>query len=208
MVHLPWDGVDWDGAEGDPDGMTPFRLLPLVVLSACLFAGVFGALHDQISFTVSPDYFYHFKFEQFEIPEHWQGRWGAAIVGWKASWWMGVLIGIPLGLIGLIMPSPRSYLFHCLMAFLVVLATTLAVGLGGLVYAWQYLTLDDVRDYVLPRGVTDRWAFHRAGIMHESSYLGGFIGIATGAIYLVAARLWRHWRSPKRMAAEPLPEPE
>ena len=42
------------------------RCLPVLLVFGCVIAGVYGALHDQISFTVSPDYFFAFKFHQFQ----------------------------------------------------------------------------------------------------------------------------------------------
>ena len=38
-----------------------------LVVSACVIAGVYGAIHDQISFTVSSEYFTKFKYIQFGL---------------------------------------------------------------------------------------------------------------------------------------------
>ena len=46
----------------------------VLLAAGCLNAGVYGALHNQISFTVSPDYFFAFKFRQFGIPEEFRDR--------------------------------------------------------------------------------------------------------------------------------------
>ena len=37
----------------------------LLVVIAVLFAGLYGVVHNQISYTVSPEYFTKFKFRQF-----------------------------------------------------------------------------------------------------------------------------------------------
>ena len=181
--------------------MQKLVLLPVVVIFSCLIAGLYGALHDQISFTVSPDYFYRFKFEQFRVPEAMHGRLGAAWVGWQASWWMGVLLGLPLGAMALIMPSRRSYLFHYGMALLVVLATALAFGLCGLLYAKAYYTAGDFANFITPAGVADPDAFHHVGYMHGCSYDGGVAGLLAGLVYLVVAR-WAIYRRPKPSSAE------
>ena len=112
-----------------------YLLLPLLAVS-CLFAGLYGVVHNQISFTVSPDYFYAFKFDQFAIPQSLQGRIGASLVGWEAAWWMGIVIGAPLVLVGLILPGWKAYITQTLTAFAVAAATALLVGLGGLAYAF------------------------------------------------------------------------
>ena len=169
--------------------MKKLTLFPLLLVTACLVAGLYGALHNQISYTVSRDYFYAFKFDQFDIPESERGRIGASIVGWYASWWMGLIIGIPVLLVGLILPGWKTYLTKCLIAFAVVAGTALVVGLAALVYASLTISGASLPDYWYPEGVVDKVAFARAGTMHNFSYLGGCIGIITGSLYLIVERL-------------------
>src|ERR1043166_5820682 len=95
-------------------------LFPILLIAGCICAGLYGALHDQISYTVSPDYYFAFKFHQFAIPPALQNRVGASIVGWRASWWMGIFIGIPVLLVGMMLPNGRSYVKHSLISFCVV----------------------------------------------------------------------------------------
>lgn len=165
-------------------------LLPILLAAGCLLAGLYGAVHDQLSYTVSPDYFHAFKFPMFQIPEHLHNRLGAALVGWRASWWMGVLIGVPVLLAGLPLPDWKSYLKHSLIAFAIVTLTALAIGLAALAYASLTITPENLPDYAYPKLVTDPVAFARVGTMHNFSYLGGFIGIVTAIGYLIAVR-WR-----------------
>lgn len=158
-------------------------LFPLLLVAASITAGLYGALHNQISYTVSPEYFHGFKFNQFRIPDYLHGRIGAAIVGWRASWWMGYLVGVPVLLVGLILPGPRLYASRCMWAFLVVTGTALLFGASALttspkVEAWQWY----------PHEVQDKAAFARAAAMHNSSYLGGFLGIITGSLFLIGER--------------------
>jgi hypothetical protein len=171
--------------------MGKVALFPVLLFAACLTAGLYGALHNQISYTVSPDYFHAFKFHQFGIPEALRGRVGASIVGWHASWWMGLLIGVPVLLVGLILPGWEVYLRRCLIAFAVVAVTALVVGLGALVYACVTFSEAAEPGDWFPAGVADRVAFARAGTMHNFSYLGGFLGIVTGSVYLIVRRVRR-----------------
>lgn len=172
-----------------PSVIGKLALVPLLLIAACLIAGLYGALHNQISYTVSPDYFHTFKFKQFRIPEHQHGRVGAAIVGWYASWWMGLFIGIPVLLVGLILPGWKLYLSRCLLTFAVVACTALIVGLGALQYAKFTFAEGSLPWYAIRGEISDRVAFAQAGTMHNFSYLGGFIGIITGSLYLIAERL-------------------
>jgi hypothetical protein len=169
--------------------MRKLALLPLLLIAASFTAGLYGALHNQISYTASPDYYHAYKFHQFHIPRDLQGRIGASIVGWYASWWMGLLIGVPVLIAGLVLPGWKAYLKHCLIAFAVVAATALLVGLGALVCASCTISEGSLPDYWYPDQVADKAAFARARTMHNFSYLGGFLGIVTGSLYLILVRV-------------------
>jgi hypothetical protein len=164
-------------------------------------AGLYGAIHDQISYNVSPEYYELFKFHQFRIPPDLRNRVGASIVGWQASWWMGLIVGVPVMLVGLIIPGWKGYLTRCLEAILVVVSTTLAVGLGALAYASCTITAQTLPDFWYPANLTDPVAFARVGMMHNFGYLGGFLGILTGSVYLVIARLRLAFRKGQGLAA-------
>ncbi|WP_271785384.1 hypothetical protein [Aquimarina algiphila] len=58
-------------------------ILILTLITLPLIAGVYGILHDQISFSISPEYFTKFKFPQFQIGFMGQNqpRLSASIVG-------------------------------------------------------------------------------------------------------------------------------
>ncbi len=92
--------------------MIKLVLIPLLLVIACIFAGVYGALHNQISFTVAPEYFTQFKFHQFQIPDSMPHRIGAAIVGWNAAWWMGIVIGVVLIPFGLLIRGNANYFWE------------------------------------------------------------------------------------------------
>ena len=171
--------------------MSRLALLPQLLGACCIIAGLYGALHNQISYTVSPEYFTTFKFRQFEVPDSIRNRFGAAIVGWSASWWMGIVIGPPLLLVALWHRNPTAYVRHTLRAFAVVAFTALIFGLGALAWASATLTPDNLPHFMARHKVDDPVAFARAGTMHNASYLGGLAGVLTGTAYLIVARLRR-----------------
>lgn len=154
----------------------PLVFCVLLVL-AVLSAGAFGMLHNQLSYSVGASYFHDFKFAQFNIPEDIQSRWGAALVGWRASWWMGLVVGLPAFGLGLVwIRKPRLFLYAGISAIgAVVLVSLLAAMLGLLLgMARSAGALDG---YVsLPNGVSDPQGFLRAALMHNATYLGGLLG--------------------------------
>jgi hypothetical protein len=179
-------------------------LFPVLLAVSCLVAGLYGALHNQVSYTVSPEYFHAYKFRQFSIPPECHNRLGAALVGWYASWWMGLVVGVPVLLLGLTMPTWRTYLTRSLVAIGVVVVTALAISLAGLAYAVCTLPQSGSPPSWPPDGVHDKVAFARAGTMHDFSYLGGFLGILSGSLYLVVER----WRLNRRSNRPPLASPD
>ncbi len=184
-----------------------FLLLPFV---AVLVAGAYGIFHNQISYTVSPEYFTKFKFEQFDLldsslPE----RVRASIVGFFASWWMGIPIGVLVGGAGFIHSGARRMMQVTLRSFLVVVSVTLLVGLMGLIYGFTQTAPIDIEDYsgwYIPSDVVDLRRFLCAGYMHNSSYLGGAFAVLVAWVFHLVVRT----RASSRGAASPnaVPQPE
>lgn len=154
--------------------------LPLLVGFACVLAGAYGMVHNQISFTVGPDYFHALKFVQFRVPENFHDRVGAALVGWQASWWMGLVIGIPIAVMSLGIPSSALARRVFLQAAFLVVAITLALGLVSLAF-------DPPMDHIpVPASAQDPIGYGRAAMLHDTSYLAGMIGLVVGLIYVGA----------------------
>lgn len=169
--------------------MIKVALIPVLFLIACLFAGAYGMLHNQISYTVSPEYFTQFKFHQFGISGDTPERVGAAIVGWHAAWWMGIVIGIILIPAGLVIRGNAAYFWKMIRVFGVVALTTLIFGLAALAYAYATVDPDTVGEMKrYGNEIANDAAFMRAGTMHNFSYLGGLVGIIAGAVAIYFAR--------------------
>jgi len=166
-------------------------LLPLLLFS-CLLAAVYGAVHNQISYTVAPGYFHEFKFQQFWIDPSLQNRWGASLVGALASWWMGLVLGIPIYLTALFVKGDGAF-WRCYMkAATLVVVATLAMGIGALGMAWLTIDAENLPWWMAGRKVSDPVAFARAGMMHNFSYLGGLVGAGIGLAYTVFAAWQSH----------------
>jgi amino acid transporter len=164
----------------------------LFVVLAIVVSGLYGILHDQISYTVAPEYFTKFKFRQFgmvdtPLPE----RVRASLIGFLASWWMGIPIGLLVGAAGFIHRGAGRMLRISLWSMLVAVVFTLLFGLVGLLYGYlqtAHIELVDYRGWFIPDDVTDLRRFLCCGYMHNSSYLGGVLAILVAwAFHVVAA---------------------
>ncbi len=102
----------------------------LLVVLAVLVAGFYGVVHNQISYTVSPEYFTKFKFRQFGfVHTPLPGRVRAAMVGFLAAWWMGIPLGLLVNAAGFVHRGHRRMFRFSLWSLGIVVAFTLLVGL-------------------------------------------------------------------------------
>ncbi|HMN26482.1 MAG TPA: hypothetical protein PKE38_18390, partial [Ignavibacteriaceae bacterium] len=75
---------------------------------ATVIAGFYGVINDQITFSISSEYYTKFKFIQFNLVNENNidkikfPRIFVAIVGFLATWWFGLVLGFILGLFNLI----------------------------------------------------------------------------------------------------------
>lgn len=164
----------------------------LFIAGATLAAGLYGALHDQISYTLAPEYYTRFKFEQFGL--FWgndRPREAAAVVGVLATWWVGTGCALLLGLLGFIFKEPAQMRRALIRSTLWVVAGAIAGGVVGYAYGCYRVTPESITEYArwVRPAVTDPIAFVRVGFLHNGSYLGGFVGLLAGAVYLIVARI-------------------
>ncbi len=160
------------------------RLLWTGFIGAVL-AGLYGALHDQISITISPEYFTHIKFRQFK----WLGlelhpRIFAAIIGLMATWWVGFAGGWLLGRLG---PSERSSEsnFDLAKAITVALAITIVSGMLGALLGW-IRSFAEPGDWKVWHEILDSRQLRGLIIvtyLHWASYIGGTLGLVAAAVY-------------------------
>lgn len=165
--------------------MAKLVVFALLLTVSVLAAGLFGILHNQISYSIGPDYFHKFKFIQFGIPAETLPRIGAARVGWSASWWMGLILGIPAFLLGLlIIKSPQNLWQAGKRALIWSVGVTTLFSCAGVVFGLAVINRDTAASIPLPVPVEDPIGFIRAGVMHDASYLGGFLALFA-AIWII-----------------------
>ncbi len=153
-------------------------------MAACLAAGCYGAIHNQISWTVSPDYFLAFKFDQFRFPPEWRHRSGASLVGFLAAWWTGIAIGPALFYSACYRQGdcPR---FHTLLRGMAIIITIAVLcGAASLLVGYFTAFAQDERFWI-PPDVIDRAAFQRAGLLHDTSYAAAALGTLIACITIL-----------------------
>jgi len=167
--------------------MKKFLILLVIMGLAPLIGGIYGILNDQLTYTISPEYYTQFKFYQFgliDFVNDTNSRIGVSVVGFLATWWVGLPIGIILGLVGLIHKNSKRMFYVSLRAIFVTVIVAFITGLIGLAYGKFYLANTGV-NWWLPENLIDTKNFIAVGSMHNFSYLGGLTGLIAGVIYSV-----------------------
>ena len=156
-------------------------------LAGALVGGLYGAVQALLGYALCPDFFTRFKFIQFGVYWGYESPWlGAAWVGFRATWWLGGVIGLLLCLFALLFHPPRRMARRVAEAMvLALLVTLLALGLG-LLHGYLLVDADNMhlyRGWLWPH-VTDPLQFVRVGILHLYSYSGALLGLCGGLGYL------------------------
>jgi hypothetical protein len=172
--------------------MKKFLALLAIIFAGCVVAGFYGILHDQLTYSISPEYYTKFKFYQFgladegneaifESPRLW-----VSIVGFMATWWMGIPIATVLGLFSL--HSDRKFMIEIAMkAFIVTTTIAFLNGLYGLYYGFSHLAhqpKETFHRWFIPDNLVDFGSFVAVGAMHNESYIGGLYGLFGGIAYI------------------------
>lgn len=174
-------------------------LLFLYVVITTVYVSCYGALQNQISYSVSKGvYFKHHKFEAFEgsgmqafhekprdskyhnLYPTWGNRIGAAVIGVKASWWFGLALGLFLGLTLIIVfwedvDKVRQEMFWSL-----ILAAGIALCLHVMLSVWFIM-------YRSPQTLPVYDLYYKAGIIHNCAYASGILG-AVAVLFYIAFR--------------------
>lgn len=162
------------------------------IMLSIVLAGIFGVIHDQITYTLSPEYYTHFKFTQFQISPFIvnSGRLAVALVGWMATWWVGLILGFIFGSLGI-----KSLDYQLLWAikikvlrlvfFIVSISSFIGYFLGRFLYSylesWPITRAGRSTLSILPEPQFK--LFIIVGTIHNTSYFGVLIALFVGIAY-------------------------
>lgn len=166
--------------------MRKFGVFTSFMFIAIVVAGIYGILHDQITYSISPEYFTKFKYRQFGFEPEWFGghRATVALIGFLATWWMGLFIGIPLGLLSLLLPDYKRMAFVLKRALLLVLFFSAFAAIIGFLYG-RLILANEAVNWRMPDDLINKESFIIVGSIHNSSYIGGIIGLIAGIVYIL-----------------------
>lgn len=166
----------------------------LFLLASVAVALCYGVINDQITVTISWEYFFYGK-ELIDVlgmkvpPDEGPLRWQAGLVGIKATWTVGLLFGVAV----LFANNPRKSRPQLPYRTLYrLLAWPLAMAaLGGILGAMaaQFGSFAQLRDVIPWFWRPDRF------VMVYGIHLGGYIGAAGGVLLVIGWILRRRKRT-------------
>ena len=161
----------------------------LKILAICVFISSFyGIINDQITYSISDEYYSKFKFYQFGLLKEGESchyphpRIQVSIIGVRATWWFGLISGLLFILIGIFKKS-KIDISEIIKALGIVVSITLVVGIIGLVYSLYFLDKNDL-NWSIPHHIFDVDSFITVGSIHNFSYAGAQLGTMLAILYL------------------------
>ena len=181
----------------------------LILLVCTLAAMAYGAINDQITSTISWEYFYYGKDLDKVLgpatpPDAVRLHLHAALVGIQATWSAGLIIGVVLLFAN--NPSktlpqlPRTTLLKFLPLILLITATTAGTG-AYLGYAGHLTRFNEDFPIMLK---TDLWRPRRFMAVF-GIHLGGYVGGVLALLVTVPLILWKRRRLQDPVARAPRP---
>ncbi len=157
--------------------------IALVAISS-FSAGLYGVFYDQISYSISPEFFEKLRFpsDGYHLSDRVHPRLKAAYAGWTHTWQVGLILGGILALAGLMHHNLRRMFNVTLVSFFITLTMAFLFGLVGLYMGSTKTGGDDV--YLsLPPDIKDPHHFMMVQNMQNFSYVGALAGIFIGLFY-------------------------
>jgi len=152
-----------------------------ISLVCSLVAGLYGVIHDQVTFTISNEYFTKLKYKQFHYLQFdGNDRLKISAIGFFATFWVGFFFGWLLS---------RWYLPYCSLSVgrkkifkssLIVLLTSALFAVVGSVFALFRDSTSDYSNWICVFNTYDIEStqnFVHVAYIHNASYLGALVGL-------------------------------
>ena len=166
----------------------PFASFPAMLgyaVVGAFLAGLYGVIHDQVTYSISPEYFTRLKFAQFHYADFGlPARVLVAEIGFLATSWVGLVAGWFIARVSVPACSRPEAFRCCACGFLIVLACAFGAAIIGyelgLLHGSDYSTWQSMASAL---GIVDLPRFVRVAYIHNAGYLGSLIGLILAIIY-------------------------
>jgi hypothetical protein len=155
-------------------------VLKFAVIGA-MVAGFYGVVHDQITYSISHEYFTKLKFNQFAYANFGLGdRVFVGTIGFLATWWVGLFAGWFLA--RWFTPRVPSVDLNrtVFKGFAIILFFGFSFALFAALYGMMIAPSRELEGWSSTLkfyGIVEKWPFVRVAYIHNGSYLGGLVGL-------------------------------
>jgi len=155
-------------------------------VAGAILAGVYGVLHDQVTYSISPEYFTRLKFSQFHYANFGlPPRLFVAEIGFLATWWVGFMAAWFMTRITVPTFPAAIITRHTIHGFLIIFTCAFPAAIVGYVLSLfhgpDYSAWEETASTL---GILDLPNFVRVAYIHNAGYLGGLIGLVAAILYL------------------------
>jgi hypothetical protein len=170
-----------------------FDWLPAILgyaLSGAVLAGLYGVVHDEVTYSLSPEYFTRLKFSQFHYADFGlPSRVFVAEIGFLATWWVGFFAGWFIARVSVPAFRRGEGFQHTARGFLIVFASAFLAALGGDVLGRMHGSDYSGWEGLASRlGILDMPGFVRVAYIHNAGYFGALVGLIAAIIYLLKVK--------------------
>jgi hypothetical protein len=156
-------------------------------LLGAVVAACYGIIHDQVTYSISPEYFTKMKFQQFHYANFgFPKRVFVAEVGVLATWWVGFIAAWFMARIVVPVVEPARRFKYILRGIGIMFAIAFAGSVTGCILGPQRIHDPNMDNWIgyEAMGVQDLKAFVHVAYIHNASYIGGLCGLGVALIYL------------------------
>lgn len=166
-------------------------MLGIAVLGG-LVGGAYGVLHDQVTYSIGPDYFTRFKFNQFAYADFgFPVRVFVGEIGFLATWWVGFFSAWFLARIAVPAWPPRVAFRRCVEGFGIIFGVAVTAATAGWLLARNHSPdFSNWAGMCASIGVENVPAFVTVAYIHNASYVGGLLGLSSAIGYLLVRKRW------------------
>ena len=167
--------------------------LILVALIASAIAVIYGVINDQITFTISSEYYTKYRFLQYNLVQV-EGdsriihpRVLVVLIAFLSTWWFPLISGLIIVIFNLIQNTWKMLLKTSVLAMLISILITVFSAIIGFILG--SLIISKLPKYYfadwcfIPDKLNDYENYITAGTMDVFNSFGGFLGLIVAIFY-------------------------
>ena len=163
------------------------KIIPFMLIGSVI-ASIYGVIHDQLSYSISPEYFTAFKFNQFSYADFsLNDRLYVAIIGVLATWWFGAISGWFLGRVRFLSEDFETANKDIIKGFYIIFISVIAFGIIGGIISYinaYYFSVESFIGWERELSTNELKNFIVVSYIHTSGYIGGLVGIIVSTYML------------------------